>query len=200
MVGILQADEACPLRLAPLRPPLERHLQGHLDGGRSAIRVEDPAEARGRQRDQPFRQLDCGPVGQAKHCRVGYAPELRADRAVDLRMAMPVNVAPQRRDAVDVRVAVDVIQVGPLGAIDHERWLALAPGLLLGERMPEVAAVGGEELGGRAHPRRQLISAPGRNRSILRAAERSPRPPADRVRRDRPVAGCGRRPLPAARS
>ena len=59
---------------------------------------------------------------------------------VDQRMAVAVDVAPQRRDAVDVAPALGVDQVGALGALDHERLLA-APVALLGERVPEVAMV-----------------------------------------------------------
>jgi hypothetical protein len=42
---------------------------------------------------------------------------------------------------------VDVDQVGALGALDHQRRL-LGPAPLLGERMPEVGAVGGGEVDG----------------------------------------------------
>jgi hypothetical protein len=68
------------------------------------------------------------------------AIELVADGAVDRRMAMAVDVAPQRRRAVDVALAVLGDQVGALGAVDHQRLL-LDPALLLRERMPEVLVV-----------------------------------------------------------
>src|ERR1035441_8747257 len=59
--------------------------------------------------------------------------ELGSDRAVDRRVAMTVDVAPQRRDAVDVGAAVGVVQIGSLGPFDHQRGLILAPALLLSE-------------------------------------------------------------------
>src|SRR5947199_3689202 len=77
-------------------------------------------------------------------------------------MPVTVHVAPQRRDAVDVRVAVAVVQIRALGVVDHQRRLLRTPGLLLGERMPQMAAVCGGELGGVAHAR-ERISGAGRN-------------------------------------
>ena len=67
-------------------------------------------------------------------------PSCSRDRAVDPRVAMAVDVAPERGDAVEVAAALDVDQVAALGPLDHQR-LFLAPGLLLGERMPEVVAI-----------------------------------------------------------
>ena len=79
-------------------------------------------------------------MGEAEHGRVGDPVELLAHRRVDPRVAMAVDVAPERGDAVDVAAAVGVDQVGALGPLDHQR-LFLAPALLLGERVPEVVAV-----------------------------------------------------------
>ena len=62
--------------------------------------------------------------------------ELVADRGVDARVAVAVDVAPQRRDPVDVAAAARVDQIGALAALDDERLLVL-PAALLGERMPE---------------------------------------------------------------
>ena len=59
---------------------------------------------------------------------------------VDRRVAMAVDVAPERRDAVEVAAALGVDQVGALAALDHQR-LFLAPALLLGERVPDVVAI-----------------------------------------------------------
>ena len=52
---------------------------------------------------------------------MGDATELVADRRVDRRVAVAVDVAPQRRDAVDVAAAVGVDQVGALAGLDRER-------------------------------------------------------------------------------
>jgi hypothetical protein len=75
------------------------------------------------------------------------AVELRAHRCVDRRVAVAVDVAPQRRDAVDVGVAGRVVERAALGALDQHRRLGLPPSLL-GERVPEVRAVQRGEGGG----------------------------------------------------
>jgi hypothetical protein len=62
-----------------------------------------------------------------------------------------VDVAPKRRDAVDVGVALGVVQVRPVGVVDHQRRLAVAPARLPGERVPDVLAVGPDQLIGVRH-------------------------------------------------
>ena len=71
---------------------------------------------------------------------MGDSVELLADRRVDQRVAVPVDVAPKRRDAVDVAPSRGVDQVGALGALDYERLLT-GPVALWGERVPEVAVI-----------------------------------------------------------
>jgi hypothetical protein len=63
------------------------------------------------------------------------AVELIVDRLIDRRVAVAVDVAPQRRDAVDVGIAVGVVEIGSLGSIDDERRGLVAPAALLGERV-----------------------------------------------------------------
>src|ERR1035441_6016419 len=98
--------------------------------------------------------------------------ELGSDRAVDRRVAMTVDVAPQRRDAVDVGAAVGVVQIGSLLAFDHQRGLVLAPALLLSEGMPQVAEIGGDQIGGGAHGEKLAPDAVGTNLSRNAAAGR----------------------------
>ena len=98
--------------------------------------------------DQPRRELDAGLVREPEHRRVGDAVELVAHGLVEGRVAVAVDVAPQRRDAVDVGAAVGVDQVGALRGGDDDRRLLVLPAALLGERVPEDAAVEGGELGG----------------------------------------------------
>ena len=52
--------------------------------------------------------------------------ELLAHRRVDAGVAMAVDVAPERGDAVDVAAALAVDQLRALGPLDHQR-LFLAP-------------------------------------------------------------------------
>src|ERR1035441_3507337 len=98
--------------------------------------------------------------------------ELGPDRAVDGRVAMTVDVAPQRRDAVNVGAAIGVVQVGSLSALDHERGFVLPPVLLLGEGMPQVAKVGGDQIGGGAHGEKLAPDAVGTSLSRNAAAGR----------------------------
>ena len=71
---------------------------------------------------------------------MGDLVELLGDRPVDPLVAMAVDVAPERGDAVEVAPSLGVDQVAALAALDHQR-LFLAPALLLGERVPEVVAI-----------------------------------------------------------
>jgi hypothetical protein len=75
---------------------------------------------------------------------VGHAVQLVAHRGVDAGVAMSVDVAPERRNAVDVAPAGDVDQVGALARL-HDQRILLDPAALLRERMPEMGAVGGGE-------------------------------------------------------
>ena len=142
VVALAEPDERGPAGVLPalLAPELERHLQRDLGRGRAGVGVEDPVQALGGDRGQPGGQLGRGSVGEAQHRRVRDTVELVADRAVDRRVAVAVDVAPERRRPVDVAGAVGGDQVGPLAALDDERILLL-PAALLGERMPQVPVV-----------------------------------------------------------
>jgi hypothetical protein len=83
-------------------------------------------------------------VREAEHRGVSDLVELVLDRDVDHRVPVAVHVAPQRRDAVDVAAALGIEQVDAVGALDRRRVLVL-PAALLGERMPDEAAVVGRE-------------------------------------------------------
>jgi hypothetical protein len=152
VVGVAQRDEAGPpgILAAGLLPVLERHLERDLGRGRAGVGVEDAGQAGRGELHQPFRQLDRRRVAEPEHGRVGDAVELGPDGAVDVVVAVAVHVAPQRGDAVDVAPAIGVDQVGALGALHDQRRLLL-PAPLLREGVPEVRAVGGDEV----HARRQ---------------------------------------------
>ena len=85
-------------------------------------------------------------MGEAKHGGVRHPVELVAHGGVYARVAVAMNRAPERGDAVDVASTRGVDQLAALGAIDDQRLL-LRPPPLLGERVPDVGAVGGHELG-----------------------------------------------------
>ena len=177
VVGVSQRHEAgaAAVGAALLLPVLERHLQRDLGGGGAAVRVEHAREARRGELHQPARELNGRRMREAQHRAVRHGVELIAHRGVDPGVAVTVDVAPQRRHAVDVSLPVGVDQVGALGALDDQRLLAL-PAPLLRERVPEVAAiVRGEAHGG------QASSEGGRNAQMTAtaaAASKSGRSPA----------------------
>ena len=73
---------------------------------------------------------------------MGHPVELLADRAIDGRVPVPVHVAPQRGDAVEIRAPAVVEEVPPFRALDRQRLLLL-PALLLGEGVPKEGVVFG---------------------------------------------------------
>ena len=142
VVGALQGEEfrlARP-RVRPLPPVLKRHFQGDFDGGGAVVGIEDVVEAGRRQFDEAAGQADGRHVGQAEQGAVGDGVELFADGGVDFRDAMAVDVAPERRHAVEVFAAVEIDEETAVGAGDDERRLG-GVGLHRRERVPDVVAV-----------------------------------------------------------
>ena len=89
--------------------------------------------------DQPPGQLDRRRVGDAQQRRVRDLVELVAEGRVERGMAMAVDVAPERADAVEVATALDVEQVDALAAVDDQR-VGRRPVGQRRERVPEVGA------------------------------------------------------------
>jgi hypothetical protein len=145
VVGLGQRSEARLLRSAPLLPVLISHLQRDLDRGAARVRVEDPGEPLRRDADQRLGQLDGGDRGQPEESRVRHPVQLRADRLVDLPLAVPVHVAPERADAIEVAVAQIVDELVALRALDDQR-IVRRPDRHLGEGMPDMRPVQGEQL------------------------------------------------------
>jgi hypothetical protein len=163
VVAVGQADEARAPPLAALVVELVGHLERDLARRRAVVGEEHAAEPLGREVDQALGQLGRRGVRQAEHGRVRDAIELVLDGDVDGRVAVAVHVAPQRGDAVDVGVALGVVERRVLGRLD-DREVLLLPALLLGEGVPEVLAVEVGELGG-GHRHRAPQASPGRGRN-----------------------------------
>ena len=64
-------------------------------------------------------------------------PKLSPDRGVYLRPAMPVDIAPERGDPIQVFLTMNVLEPAAASGADHDRRLALVL-LHLRERMPDV--------------------------------------------------------------
>ena len=113
VVGVLEAHEARARgpRVGGLLPVLERHLERDLDRRRAAVGVEDAASSAGRRRasHQAPGQL-LGAAGATSPSIVVCATRSSCSRTAASmpRMAVAVDVAPQRRDAVDVAAALGV--------------------------------------------------------------------------------------------
>ncbi len=71
---------------------------------------------------------------------MGHCVKLIADGGVDFRDAMAVDVAPQRRDAVEVLAAVEIDEEAAVRPRDDERRFG-GVGLHRREGMPDVVAV-----------------------------------------------------------
>src|SRR5947209_20220113 len=97
-------------------------------------------ESRWRQLDQSPSQPNRRHIGQTQKRAVGYLVQLISDRLIELRNAMAVNVAPQRRNPIDVFPAVKIDQHTPLGALNDNAPL---PRIVLhrSKRVPDVLPV-----------------------------------------------------------
>ena len=131
VIGHAQAHESRALLLALVAPPLEGHLEGDLGGGGPVVGEEHAAQAGRGEDDKPLRELDRGRMGEPQERRVGDAVELGAHGGVDRRVAVAVDVAPQRRDAVDVGVPFGVVERRALGALHDDRRLLPGTGFTI---------------------------------------------------------------------
>src|SRR3954468_17633763 len=149
VVRLAQRDELRLLRLAPQLPVLEGDLQRHFDRGGARVRIEDLVQDRlslelGSPPDELRGELDGRRRGEAEERRVRDVFELELHRGVDLRLAVPVDVHPQRRDGVEVLAPPGVEEPRAARVGDDDGLVArerLEPGLHLRERTPDVGAV-----------------------------------------------------------
>ena len=137
------------LRLRPiaLLPILKRHFQRDFDRRRTVAGEEDVIEIAGREIRQPLGQPNCRVAPHAQRRAMGHAIELLANRGVDSRMMVAVDVAPHAAGAVEILAAVDVDQPAAFGPRDDERLVLRH----LREGMPMVAAIPVDELVASGH-------------------------------------------------
>ena len=123
-----------------LLPVLKCHLQGDLHGGRPIVRVEDFGEAGRSDLHQPLRQQNGCRVRETQERRMGNPLQLRDDGPVDLSPAMAMNIAPERRDAVEVPFPIDVDEEVALPPLD-DQGLVRKPLLHLCKGVPEILVI-----------------------------------------------------------
>ncbi len=147
VIGIAEPKESL-FRWPPDELPiLERLLQGDLDRGRAGVRVKHPRQAGRRRFDELCREPNPGLVRQSEERRVRQLARLELERSIQPRMTMTVNIAPERRDTVEVALAFHVEQKAAFSARDDERF----PFGHLRERMPNYTLIELTEV--HAHPR-----------------------------------------------
>src|SRR3970282_863985 len=120
----------------PLAPVLERHLDGDLHRGGSVVGIKDARESGRRGGQEFFRELDRRDVGQPQEGGMGHPVELGTDCAVDLLPAVPEQVHPQRRYAVEIFPPLRGEEAVPLSRLYAERSVLL-PVRNLGEGVPD---------------------------------------------------------------
>jgi hypothetical protein len=140
VVRLDQRREARAQRVAAELVVLKGDPERHLDGRRARVGIEDARQAGRHDRDERVRQLDGRRAREAEERRVRDAIHLRAQCRVERRMAVPVHVAPERRDAVQVAPSVGIDEPAATALDDHERIVG-EPFPHLGERVPEVRPV-----------------------------------------------------------
>src|SRR5918992_1867520 len=71
---------------------------------------------------------------------MGNTVELLFDRVIKFFLAMAVDIAPERRNTVQVLSPLDIYQLMTVGPAD-DAWLFAQPFLHLRERVPEITMV-----------------------------------------------------------
>ena len=127
-------------RMRALLPVLKRHLNGNFNRGRATIRIKNPAETSRRDLHQLLRKLNSGNIGQPQQRTVRHAAELLANSTVNFRNAMPMHIAPHRRKAIEIAIAVDIYEINTI-AVRYNNGVLIRILLHLRERMPDNRAV-----------------------------------------------------------
>ena len=111
-------------------------------------------QPRGRELRQALGELDRGLVGEAGEHHVLQRVELRVERRVDARMAVPEQVDPPGADRVQDAAAFEIVEPDAFGAADRHQRQRLVM-LHLGARMPDRAPAAARRAS-RSRSRRRL--------------------------------------------
>src|SRR5581483_2988500 len=159
MIRFDQRRKLLFLRSSAQLPVLIGDLESDFHRGCAGVRIKDTRQAGGSDLDQFFGEENRWDIGQAEHRRVGNLTELLGDSAIQVWVGVAVDVTPQRRDPVQVTVAVYVDEVAALALGDDNRIFG-EPLLHLGERVPEVGVIPSFEVVIRRNHERMPVSFP----------------------------------------
>ena len=107
---------------------------------RAVIGIKDSFEPFWRYLDEFPSQFDAGNMAQPEKSGVRNAVYLTLQRVVQLLLAVAVNVAPKRRDTIDILSSLNVVQITPFSAVNDARILP-HPLLHLCEGVPKVGVI-----------------------------------------------------------
>ena len=117
-------------RHAPVRPVLERDLQGLLDRRGPVGREEEVRAVHRNDPGERLGQFHRHAVAVAEQRAVRDAVELVTGRRVELGHPVAERRDPERGDRVEVPVAVDVDELATLGPLHHDRLVVRVGGHL----------------------------------------------------------------------
>ena len=123
VVAAANGDEPLAPRLADVAEVLVGDLGGYLHRRSTAVAVKNFRQPPRRRSHQALGQLDAGRAGVAQERRVRDPCQLAGNGRVDDWGAMPVQVAPEAGESVDVSPSGLVDQLEALGGDDHPAWL-----------------------------------------------------------------------------
>ena len=107
VVRAAEGEERRAARHAAVHPVLERDLERLLDRRRAVARIEEVWPVNRHHTCEGLGKLDDDAIAVAEHRGVRAALQLLFDRVVELRYVVTERRDPQRRDCVEVPVAVD---------------------------------------------------------------------------------------------
>ncbi len=141
MVAVGERDETLLLRVSPVAPVVEAHLDRHFHRGRAIVGVEATIQSRRRDGGQRLRQRDHRLMSEAGQDHLFEAVELPANGRVDALIRMAEKVHPPRTDGVEIVLAREVLEPDPVAAANRdERQFPLVV-LHLGARVPDMRQV-----------------------------------------------------------
>ncbi len=125
MIGVCEAHELRLLRFARVAPVMQAHLEGDLDSGGAALRIEAARKTRRSDMDETFRQRHDGFVRKAGEQYVFQFSKLARDGGIDPRVGMPEQVNPPRTDAIEVAASLEILEPDAVPAPDRNGGVSL---------------------------------------------------------------------------